>query len=54
MGVAFEDIDKDAKLFPAITASSLKLSVNFGDLPFNFGPPDQSFVGLKQALEAKP
>ena len=51
MGVAFEGIAKDARLFPAITASHLKLSVNFGDRPFTFGPPDQSFIGLKQALE---
>ena len=51
MGVAFEGLEKSLKLFPAITASELKLEVNFGDNTFKYGPPDSSFVGLYNALK---
>ena len=49
MGIAFDGIDTDIKLFPALTASDLKMGVNFGDNDFKYGPPDSSFVALKEA-----
>ena len=46
MGVAFTDINTSSILYPALSASDLKLEVNFGDRAFIHGPPDTSFIGI--------
>jgi len=51
MGIAFQGLDKSLNLYPALTASELKLQVNFGDNDFKYGPPDSSFIALKEALK---
>ena len=53
MGLAFDGIEKNIKLFPALTGSEVKLAVNFGDTEFKYGPPDSSFVGLTDALKSQ-
>ena len=50
MGSAFTGIDTSVKLFPAITGSEVTLKLNFGYHDFKYGPPDSSFVALKDAL----
>ena len=51
LGIAFQGLDKSLNLYPALTASELKLQVNFGDNDFKHGPPDSSFIALKEALK---
>ena len=51
MGVAFQGLEKSLNVYPALTASELKLQVNFGDNDFEYGPPDSSFIALKEALK---
>ena len=46
MGVAFEDIDTEAAIFPAISAHNMQVVVNFGEADFKFGPPDETFEKL--------
>ena len=46
MGVAFDDIDTSVGIFPAISAHNMKISINFGDMEFEFGPPDESTFSL--------
>ena len=51
MGVAFSDIDKDIRPFPALTASDMKIFVNFGYCDFTHGPPDLSYEKLVDVIE---
>ena len=46
MGVAFTDIDCNVPLFPAISGRANKISVNFGEVDFEYGPPDASYKSL--------
>ena len=46
MGEAFIDLDTNVSIFPAITAENVSLVVNFGQVPFKFGPPDSTFKRL--------
>jgi len=46
MGVAFENLDPDLGVFPAMSCTGLNVSVNFGDRDMKFGPPDDSFEKL--------
>ena len=50
MGVAFEGVEAGAGLYPALSAQSLELSVNFGSRPWAFAPPDPSFAGVREAV----
>lgn len=50
MGVAFEGLDADLGLFPALTGQGMKVSVNFGDREMKFGPPDESFEKLSEVV----
>ena len=46
MGVAFEGLDVGVPLFPAISGRrnpTQTVSVNFGDRPMKYGPPDESY-----------
>ena len=48
--VAFNDVPKNVRLFPALSGISAKLQINFGDRAARYGPPDSSFVTLWEAL----
>ena len=50
MGSAFTGIDTSVNLFPAITGHHVILRLNFGYDDFKYGPPDPSFIGLKDAV----
>ena len=51
MGVAFKGLDKDIKLFPAISGYFAKLFINFGEHDLKFGGPDHSFEKLIEVIE---
>ena len=46
MGVAFDAIDTNIKLFPAVSGQSCTVHVNFGEKELSYGPPDSSFRNL--------
>ena len=50
MGVAFEGLDVNAGLFPAITCSEMNIFVNFGHREMKFGPPDDSFEKVMEVV----
>jgi len=52
MGVAFTDLDKGLKLFPALTGVFITVEVNFGDTEMKFGPPDDSFTALHKLMKS--
>ena len=44
MGVAFEELDVESNLFPVISGDGgVSLTVNFGDQPMKYHPPDESY-----------
>jgi hypothetical protein len=52
-GVAFDGVRPDGGLYPAITASSPTIAVcNFGENPWKFAPPDESYLSVSAALAA--
>ena len=51
MGAAFEGLDTSAGLFPAFSGrEGVHVSVNFGHLQTEYGPPDASFRLLKDVV----
>ena len=48
MGVAFDGMDTDVPLFPAVSGMNVDVQVNFGDTPLSFGGPDHSYKSLVQ------
>ena len=46
MGVAFDGMDTDVPLFPAVSGMNVDVQVNFGDTPLLFGGPDPSYKSL--------
>ena len=52
MGVAFEGLDLELGLFPALEGGfDLEISVNFGDRDMKFSPPDESFEKIHDIIE---
>ena len=45
-GVAFDNLETNCELFPAISGLWFTISVNFGEKPMQFGPPDDSYKTL--------
>ena len=50
MGVAYTNLNTNNKFFPAVSGWYCKVSVNFGEKEFKYGPPDNSYVGLIDAV----
>jgi len=51
MGVAFDSLALNHRMFPAITCQGMSVEVNFGDRDMKFGGPDPTFVSLVEALK---
>jgi hypothetical protein len=50
-GLAFEGVQPEGGIYPALTASSPTAVVcNFGDKPWKFSPPDDSYLSISEAL----